>query len=149
MEMKETYPCKECIVKPVCSDVCRKLPYQKKQMTIFTHSEDEQMSTVELFDFLVEKKHCPDCGSNEILSPPSWNPDHIYQIIVCNECNSGFEIDLFEGGNEFHAHRRSYKARKWFNRTDYDEHIKMAFESFIDDVLIPRIQEWKGCEDNY
>ena len=147
MEMKESYPCKECIVKPVCNEVCYKVAIQNERIGTFNTS-DVDIASVELFDFLMEKKHCPDCGSNEVLAPPTWPADHIYQIIVCNECDSGFEIDLFEGGNEFHAHRRYYKAKKWFNETEWDEHIKMAFESFVDDILLPRINEWNGGEDD-
>lgn len=90
------YPCKECIIKGVCSKICEKLT-----------NDDVQ-------DFLMENKHCPDCGCERITS---CGGDHINgssSLTLIESCISCIECGSLYFRGEYSTHRivRYRKHRK-------------------------------------
>lgn len=76
------YPCKDCIVKGICSEICSKL--RRK-----VHS------------FMLREKVCRDCGHDKYYEYKSF----IYYYFICTECMSMFYIDGNKGVNKGSIHR--------------------------------------------
>jgi hypothetical protein len=75
---KEKYPCKECIVGQVCSELCDKVENNAKK----------------IFKIISKNNCCPDCGGTKLYEGPSGGCS---QNIYCQNCRHGFNImGLFE-----------------------------------------------------
>ena len=78
--MKHKYPCKECIVKPVCSTLCGLLNSLKIEVKIQ----------------LLEYKRCIDCGSTRCIEHSHNRKFNISQHLLCCECGSAYYANLGE-----------------------------------------------------
>jgi hypothetical protein len=71
------YPCKECIVVGICSELCEKVWNIKEK---------------DLVDFILEKKHCPDCGCKKVHKEIAWPSVVSFKYIVCSICGTIFRF---------------------------------------------------------
>jgi len=91
METLVQFPCKECIVKVVCTEACELLDINSKR---------SRMNT------LIKKNKCPDCG--DILSrKQSINHAATIGYSKCNECDHRFKF--MNTGKEFQFLERMFK----------------------------------------
>jgi hypothetical protein len=69
------YPCKECIVKGVCSDLC-----------------DKVLNSNYLLEFILKYKCCPDCGEEKLIGCGGDTLDNSSQLVdscaTCIDCGS-------------------------------------------------------------
>jgi hypothetical protein len=70
---KVKYPCKECIVGQVCSELCDKV------------ETDEH----KIFNKMINNNCCPDCAGTKLYEGSSGG---CCQNIFCTNCNHGFNI---------------------------------------------------------
>lgn len=71
----EKFPCKECLVKPMCTAACDKIIMDEKV----------------LMEKFLEYEGCPDCGSKEFIEGPSGG---MAQNIKCADCGHWFNVAL-------------------------------------------------------
>jgi hypothetical protein len=81
--MKYKYPCKDCIVKGICSDM-RSCP--KNGRTI--HSEI----------YTVKNRHCMDCGSDK-----GYQDVYNHKLIICTECRTMYSKSTMNGFAKYHS----------------------------------------------
>jgi hypothetical protein len=106
----------------ICSEACEKL-------TSDNH---------ELFDFLVTKKRCPDCGGSDIFGPETWREDSMYSSVQCVTCFSRFEFNIYHGDEETNACR--WQSKGTLKLYDINTSCEsMTFQKFIDELFIPRL----------
>lgn len=74
-EKIEKFPCKECLVKPMCRQACDKII----------------MDDVILMKKFLDDEACPDCGSKEFQEGPSGG---MSQNIKCSDCGHWFNLAL-------------------------------------------------------
>jgi protein-arginine kinase activator protein McsA len=65
------YPCKDCIVKSICSKVCDKITTENSR------------------DYIVKNRCCPDCGGREGVEFTS-----VWRYFMCSTCYSLFRTSL-------------------------------------------------------
>jgi hypothetical protein len=73
------YPCKDCIVLPVCSEICDNL-YRLQTPDIF----DDLI----IYTEIIEGKYCPDCGNDKgfmVIGGATYTT-------VCSKCASTFTL---------------------------------------------------------
>ena len=70
---KEKFPCKECIVGQVCSELCDKVETNEN----------------EIYNKMRTDNCCPDCGGLKLIEGPSGG---LSQNIFCANCKHGFNI---------------------------------------------------------
>lgn len=63
------YPCKECIVKGLCSKLC------------------DKVATENLKEYIVNNRCCPDCGYNEGIEFTS-----VWLYFTCSSCYSMYRL---------------------------------------------------------
>lgn len=116
--MGHNYPCRNCVVGPVCSKFC-----------------DELLHKSEILKFLVDNGRCPDCGGIEI----GWDGDRdaIHYLILCSYCKTIFVIypnttmRPYKGSSvKLRAHLREGKL---FKPKKYS--TKVSIKDFSNDVL--------------
>jgi hypothetical protein len=70
---KEKYPCKECLVVQVCSELCDKV----------------EIDEYKIFNKMITNSCCPDCGGTKLYEGSSGG---CCQNIFCTNCNHGFNV---------------------------------------------------------
>jgi hypothetical protein len=116
------YPCKDCIVMPVCREVCNKL----------------ETNTFVLMQHLLLDRCCIDCGNKHGYS--SINPSKKDVIfIMCGKCLSRYKsfIDLKTSLDD--------RIFPYTRRDKFEGDIKSSwkadsFESYIKNNLIPEME---------
>lgn len=117
-----SYPCKECIVSMMCQKVCDCLTYGNH-----------------LVEFFLTNKHCPDCKSDEIFTPPNWDTSMSSGSIICSKCRSIFYINLREG-NMWRYSKCNTTALS-YNWTD---HKIRSVPDFVNHMLKPLLVRYRG-----
>jgi hypothetical protein len=77
------YPCKECIVKGICREVCDKVAHHIK----------------DLYKRIRDEGCCPDCGHTICII---YDGEYVYDgtyltVVECTECYSSFYPTMFNG----------------------------------------------------
>jgi hypothetical protein len=75
------YPCKECIVKGLCSKLC------------------DKVLTENLKEYIVKNRCCPDCGDNECVEFTS-----IWIYFTCSSCYSLYRLSSSSNPNKIVRH---------------------------------------------
>jgi hypothetical protein len=98
------YPCKECIIKTICSRVCEKLTDGDKH------------------DFLIENRHCPDCGCERLIGcgGDAINGNEsltlIESCVSCIECGSLYFRDVLDP-HRIIRYRKHRKLDEFFDNS--------------------------------
>jgi hypothetical protein len=96
LEEMDEYPCKECIVKGVCSKLCT-----------------EVLSSDHLFEFILKNRHCPDCGEESVIDCGGDEFGHMSNLVdscaSCIECGSLYFTTTTEVGNILLRNRKYRK----------------------------------------
>ena len=120
------YPCKECIVKPVCSKSCKLL-------------------TKDIAVFLLKHKHCPDCGGDKAYMINRWTErKYAYASnlndVICMSCLSCFRVDTICRRDTIidKNHINDIKIQRYKIVRDPSSDCKeVSFSDYVDEVLIP------------
>ncbi len=67
------FPCRECLVAPTCTELCKELKNRSRES---------------VSKFLTEYKICPDCGEKNYFNT---NSSMLYQL-KCKYCNNIFKM---------------------------------------------------------
>lgn len=121
--MGHNYPCKDCIVLPVCSNVCDNL---------YRVTYSEIMDNLILYTEIIEGKYCPDCGCDKGFNVI----DSTTYTIVCSKCTSIFTSSDIVIAKTY---ARSTVMRHWqkgglFSDGDHGVSL-MTFSEFIKGIV--------------
>jgi hypothetical protein len=106
--MKHKYPCKDCIIKPVCSTLCGLVNTLKTEVHIQ----------------LLEYKRCVDCGSTKCIEHSHNRKLNIYQHLLCCECGSVYYSDLGNSSKVFIRYNK-------YQGNGYTKGTSTTFAKFI------------------
>jgi hypothetical protein len=117
------YPCKECIVKPVCTKSCELLT---KNITVF----------------LLIHKYCPDCGEDKAyMINRHYERKHKHAInlndVICISCLSCFRVDTICRRSDNNIKDIKIQRFKVTGKCRYTNYSNILFSDYIDKVLIP------------
>jgi hypothetical protein len=115
------YPCKECILKVICSKLCEKVWNIKDN---------------DLVNFILEKKHCPDCGCEKVHKEIAWNSGLSFKYVVCSMCSTKFRFrfTLISKDEEFFYIERVKKVNNnLIDRIVYDTKVELL-KNVIDEL---------------
>jgi hypothetical protein len=90
----EKYPCKECILKGNCSELCDKIS------PIWTDPS--------ITDFIFDYNHCMDCGCEKCSVYGQYT-------LVCDECNSAYYFTIVTVGRVAMISRINKAKKSFFN----------------------------------
>jgi hypothetical protein len=126
------YPCKECIVKNLCSKACDKV----------------SPSGFNLFIRFYLKKYCPDCGCTRFNVPKFIGRGNKIIYIICMDCRRSFNMILYI----YEARSYPIKTFPMLSRVNVvkepilnsGKRKEQHASNFIHEVLIPRLKIFKG-----
>jgi hypothetical protein len=108
------YPCKDCLIKGVCSKLC-----------------DKVLDSDFIFEFILKNRHCPDCRCEKVIHCGGENLSNNTMLIdsctSCIECGSLYFTVVMNDG------RILLRNRKYVKNVvkDINDHLVMTFWYYL------------------